>query len=269
MPVCVRGEVALYYELSGAGLPVLWIQGVGVPAEGWRPQVERMQGIQSLIFDNRGLGRSTLRRGTISIEDMAEDACFLLDQVGWDSAHVVGHSMGGLIATEVALRHRHRVRSLSLLCTFSKGMEASRLTPRVLWMSLRTRIGTRASRRRAFLEMICTPEFLSAGDPATIAADLVPLMGRDLAEQPAILMRQVMAMGRYDRSAALSELAGTPTLVISAQHDPIAKTKYGRALATSIPGAKYLEIPAASHAVPIHAADQVNQLLQDFITGIG
>src|SRR5262245_62084593 len=141
MPLLNREDGELYYELCGHGPPVLLIQGVGVIGEGWRPQVRALEkDFQTLIFDNRGIGKSVPCRGAISIEAMAEDASALLDAVPWESAHVIGHSMGGVIAQQLALTSPQRIRSLSFLCTFARGVDAAKLTPRVLWMSLRTHI---------------------------------------------------------------------------------------------------------------------------------
>jgi len=85
-----RNDVALSYELSGDGPPVLLIQGVGVVGECWRPQVNALENFQTLIFDNRGIGNSQPCTGPISLETMASDARALMDAAGWESAHVVG-----------------------------------------------------------------------------------------------------------------------------------------------------------------------------------
>ena len=123
---------------SPAGIPVfplktlipvtgvfLLIQGVGVVGACWRPQVAALaRHYQTLFFDNRGIGESTAGHGSVRIEAMAEDARALMDEAGWDSAHVMGHSMGGVIAQQLALDCPKRVRSLSLLCTFARGRDA-------------------------------------------------------------------------------------------------------------------------------------------------
>jgi pimeloyl-ACP methyl ester carboxylesterase len=264
-----RPGVNLHYEASGQGPPVLLIQGVGVVGEGWQLQVNALkEWFQTLIFDNRGIGKSTPCTGLISIEAMAEDARALIDAAGWESAHVVGHSMGGVIAQQLALDCPQRVRSLSLLCTFARGKDAARLTPWVLWMSLRTRIGTRRMRRRAFLEMICPPAALQTADAVALAAHFAALIGRDLADQPSILMKQLMAMSRHDTRNRLGELRDIPTLVVSAEHDRIALPRYGQTLANTIPGARFELMREASHGVIIHAPEPVNGLLLSFLASV-
>ena len=265
MPRLIRSDVAISYELSGDGPPVLFIQGIGVAGSGWRPQVDALNvRWQTLIFDNRGLGLSIPCNGPITVEAMAEDALNLMDATGWESAHVVGHSMGGVIAQQLALNVPERVRSLALICTFARGSDGARLTPRILWMSLRTRVGTRRMRRRAFLEILWPPNALLGADVDALASQISSLIGRDLADNPPILFQQLRALGRHDIYDRLQELRRTPTLVISGKHDPIARPDSGRALAAAIPGAQFELMRAASHGLTIQHAGAINDRLETF-----
>jgi pimeloyl-ACP methyl ester carboxylesterase len=257
----------LAYEVVGEGPPVLFIQGVGVHGRGWLPQVETLSShFRCLSFDNRGLGGSQPLALPLNVERMAADASALLSVQGWDSAHVVGHSLGGPIALELALSAPERVRSLALLCTVARGRDATRLTRRMLWLGLRSSVGTRRMRRRAFLEIVLPRETLRRGDTDELAVRLEPFFGHDLAEQPPVAMRQLRALRAYDASARLGELPGVPTLVISAENDPIAPPRFGRALAAGIAGARFMEIAGASHGVTIQCAAQINALLQEHFT---
>jgi pimeloyl-ACP methyl ester carboxylesterase len=196
---------------------------------------------------------------------MAADARALMDHMGWESAHVVGHSMGGVIAQELALDTPLRVRSLTLMCTFVRGKDAAKPTPWVIWMSMRTRIGTRRMRRRAFLEMIATGDQLAGVDVDALAARVGSLVGRDLSENPAILMKQVGALSQHDTSARLGELADIPTLVRSAGHERIAPPSLGLALAAAIPGAAWVELSDRSHGMTILDPLPVNEWLARFL----
>src|SRR5207247_6353917 len=139
------------------------LQGVGFHGGGWRPQVDGLADrFRCVWFDNRGVGLSQPRGGPLTIDQMADDARAVLDAAGCESAHVVGHSLGGLVALNLALSARDRVRSLSLLCTFARGKDATRLTLAMLWIGTRTRIGPRRMRRRAFLELVLSPGELAA-----------------------------------------------------------------------------------------------------------
>jgi aminoacrylate hydrolase len=268
MPILTRSDVRIAYDVTGNGPPVLLVQGAGVCGEGWRPQVDALAGRFTLItFDNRGFGRSSMPAGRLTIEDMAEDALALADAVGAARFHLAGHSMGGLIAQEVALRAPERVLTLSFLCTFARGPQASRITPALLLTSLRMRIGPRAARRRAFLSLVMPSSYLQQVDQTALAARLQSLYGYDLANQPSFVMQQVRAMARFDRAGQLSRLRDIPTLVVSATHDRIAHPAYGRELASLIPGARYVEIADAGHAVTIQRADVVNELLARHLEG--
>ena len=89
----------LHYEVRGRGASVLFIQGAGLHGAGWEPQVSELStSYTCATFDNRGMGRSQPHVGALTIEQMAADAVAIMDALGWESAHVVGHSMGGLIA---------------------------------------------------------------------------------------------------------------------------------------------------------------------------
>jgi len=261
------GAVIRYWRTRGPA-PVLLIQGVGVIGEGWRPQIDGLAPRHGLIwFDNRGIGQSSMAGGTLSIEAMAADALAVLDAEGLECCHVVGHSMGGVVAQQIALQAPARVKSLSLLCTFHRGADSVRPTARLVWLGLRSRVGTLAMRRQAFLELILPPDYLKRCDMAELTRRMAGLFGHDLAHQPPITTSQLRALARYDASARLVQLAGIPTLVVSAALDPIAGPRTGRALAAAIPGARYVELPDAGHAVPIHAAVEINDLLEGHLAG--
>jgi pimeloyl-ACP methyl ester carboxylesterase len=248
---------------EGQGPPVIFIQGVGVHGRGWTPQVEDLRAdYECLTFDNRGMGASQPVGAPLTVEQMAADTLWLMDCAGWESAHVVAHSMGGPIAIEMALTSPDRVRSLALLCTVARGRDATTMTGRLLWLGLRSRIGTRRMRRRAFLDIIMPPGALRGVDRDALAAHLEPLFGHDLAEQPPIAMTQLSALRAYDATDRLARLAGIHTLVMSAAHDPIAPPKYGRRLAAGIPDARYIEFSDASHGLPLSHPARVNELLR-------
>jgi len=256
----------LSYWVRGVGAPVLFIQGVGVHGSGWTPQVDVLaERYQCVAFDNRGLGMSQPRGCAITVEQMADDAEAVMDAIGWQSAHVVGHSLGGLVALHLALSARARVRSLTLLCTFARGRDATPLSWWVLWTGLRTRIGSRRQRRRAFLELVMPAHVLHATDRDELAQQLAPIFGHDLGVEPPITMKQLSAMRAYDATPRLAELAGLPALVVSAGHDRIAAPSVGEALASRIPGARFVRLDTASHGATIQCPTEVNGLLAEHL----
>src|SRR5205823_11932474 len=107
---------------------------------------------------------------------------------------------------------------------------------------------------------------LAGCDRDALAGELAPLFGHDLADHPAVEMAQLRAMGRYDATPRLGELAGLPTLVVSAAHDRIARPLAGRAIAAGIPGARYVEVPDAAHGLPLRQPERVNALLGEHLS---
>ena len=225
---------------------------------GWRPQTSALASeFTCLSFDNRGMGRSQPIGSEITVAQMADDARAVLDAEHIASAHIVGHSIGGLVALQLALDARDRVRSLSLLCTFTGSKTAAPLSGRLAWFGLRSRVGTRQMRRKGFLRLVLPP-----GTTAD-AAELAELFGHDLADQPPVVDAQLRAMRAVDLSDRLHELANLPALIVTAAHDPIAPPSAGRALRDALPSARYIEVNDASHGLPITHATLVNGLLRE------
>lgn len=250
MPALERDGATIAFAEDGAGPPVLLVQGAGVAGSGWRPQVEALRGRwRAITFDNRGFGDSTRGPRPPSVEDLAGDALAVLDALAVDAAHVVGHSMGGLVAQAIALAAPRRVRSLALLSTFERGRDAAVPSLGVMWTGLSARLGSAARRRRVFLELVVPAAELAGADRDALAAELGALFRRDLAEQPPAVYDQIRAMGRFDARERLGELGAIPTLVVSGALDRIAPPASGRALASRIPGARYVELPGAGHAL--------------------
>lgn len=253
----------LAYTVAGSGPPVLMIQGVGVCGSGWRPQVDGLaDAFTCLSFDNRGIGGSQPLPDGLTVTRMAEDARAVMDAAGWESAHVVGHSLGGLVAVALALEHRRRVRSLSLLCTFADGKAVAPLTFGMIWFGMRSKVGTRRMRRRGFLRLVMPKDALRRENPDALAAKLGELFGHDIAGSPPIVNKQLKAMQGSNLVPRLGELAGVPTLVLSGKHDLIAPPKLGRQLAEGIPGARYEEFADAAHGLPIQFPERTNDLLR-------
>lgn len=252
----------IHYIVEGSGPPVLLLQGAGVIAEGWRPQLDGLRDRFRLVaVDNRGIGGSTMMSGPVSIDAMACDALAVAGALSLDSFHLAGHSVGGLIAQQIALAAPRRVRSLALLCTFARGRQALRPTPSLLLAMLRTRAGTRAMRRRAFLGLVMPPASLRTQDCRALAERLATLFGHDLADQPPIVMQQLRAAARYDAASRLCGLDGIPALVVSASGDRVAPPGFGRELAGCLPNARYVEIEDAAHGVTIQRPELVNRIL--------
>lgn len=256
----------LSYEIAGEGPPVLWIQGVGAHGSCWRPQIEGLADrFACLSYDNRGIGKSFPKGTPITVPQLAEDAARLIEAAGWESAHVVGHSMGGMVALQLALDYPKRVRSLFLSCTFARGQQVAPPTMRMIWVGLRTRIGTRVMRRNAFLELIFPRGFPRRRERAVMAAKFAEYFGHDLADTPSIVPAQLQALRECDLADRLGELAGIPTAVNAAAHDLLAPARLGRALAAGIPGAEFVEYSDAAHGLPLQFPARFNERVAHYL----
>src|SRR5262249_10610464 len=150
----------------------------------------------------------------------------------------------------VALKDKVRVRSLSLLNSFARGADARRMTLKMLWIVLRLRLGTRRIRTNAFTDLVVT-EGETRFSPDELSQTMSRVLGHHVADLPSIAKEQLAATGAHDVTPRLGQLSGVPALVITGEKDPIARPSSGRSIASGILGAKYVEIPGASHAFPI------------------
>ena len=135
MPLARVGDIELDYERSGSGPPLLAIMGMSGTSLHWgEPFLEPLrEHFEVIVYDHRGVGSSSRLDATpLSTVQMAEDAAGLLGALELDSAHVLGISMGGMIAQELALEHPKRIRTLTLGCTYCGGEGSSLAAPEVL-----------------------------------------------------------------------------------------------------------------------------------------
>lgn len=215
-------------------------------------------------YDNRGVGNTPAPDHRVTIGSLVDDALDLLDALGWERAHLVGHSMGGVVAQELALRHPHRTKSLALLCTFRRGRDV--LHPRRgLWRhGLTALMGPPAIRTRALTRMLASEHDILRDGIDTIAARLGVEFGRPVGRRPAVARAQFRALAEHPGSD-LTALQGLPSLVISGAGDPLAPSAGGERLAAAIGARQFIIIPQASHALPILQQHTVNALLRDHL----
>jgi pimeloyl-ACP methyl ester carboxylesterase len=254
------------YRVRGAGPPVVFVQGVGLHGEGWAPQIDVLcERHACLSFDHRGLGASQPRGGAVTVERLASDVLALMDAQAWRSAHLVGHSLGALVVLEVAAAAPSRARSLALLCSVARGRDATRFTVPVARVGVAATFGSPRARRHAFLRLVLSPSARRGADLDALAEALRPRFGHDLAEQPDVVDAQLAALRGYDARPRMARLPAVPTLVVSAEHDPIAPPRFGRRLASAIPGARFACVPDAAHGVTLQRADEITALLTEHL----
>jgi pimeloyl-ACP methyl ester carboxylesterase len=264
MPEITLPDARLHYERRGSGPPVVFVQGVGAPARAWSPQIDGLAGDHDCIaIDNRGLGKSEGDVRALDVATMARDAIAVVDALGLGPVHWVGHSLGGVIVQRAALERRDLVRSLAFLCTFAGGRDLRSPPARLVWLGMRSRLGTAAMRRRAFARLVMPDAYLAARGIGPAIDAIERVFGRSLAEPPPISDAQLRALRAHDERERLGELRGVPALVMSGAHDVIARPAAGRAVAEGIGTARYLEYPDASHGLPIQQPEEVNARLRE------
>jgi 3-oxoadipate enol-lactonase len=245
-------------EPGAPGEPVLMIMGLAASSRMWfrlAPHVAARHRV--ILIDNRGTGDSPPARPGLTMTTLARDAADALDDAGVDSAHVIGASMGGMIAQHLALDHRDRVRSLVLACTTPGGRRGAPPWRMLAASALRPLVGS----RRAF--PIVAPTLYSAKtrtdhqdrlreDLELRAADGTPMR---------TIYAQMGAIAGHDTRERLSELAGIPTLVLHGAEDVLIPPDRGRDLAALIPGARLELLPECGHLIGTDAEERAAEVI--------
>lgn len=256
-------SVTLAYDRAGQfGPRVLLVQGAACVGEGWRPQIENLSRDHQVAWlDNRGIGASFPCHGAISIEEMARDCQRLLDHLGWSSAHLVGHSMGGLIVQQVARDVPSRVLSLSLLSTLRRGRDATMMTLPNIGVTLRSQFGSARRRWLTLAELPFPKPYLETLSEAERLRLTQLIFCRNFLQTPAIMRQQVAALFRH-RGGDMSSLRSIPTLIVTGALDIVVRTQLSDDLHSHLPHARLERFADAGHGVPLQHAAAVNTLLR-------
>ena len=256
----VNGQ-RLYYEVHGDGEPLLCVHGLACDTLAWIPQIQAFSSAyRTVIFDNRDVGQSSTAEGEYEIADMAGDALALADQLEIDSFHLVGISMGGAIAQEIACRAPGRVRTLTLAVTFPAGSTyACRLAE--VWSNRLEQISFEQHVDELMLLNHSEAFFES---PDMVAFVRTAMLNNPHRQSPEAFGRQIAACGRHDTRDRLAGLS-MPTHVIGGEYDILVPVWKSREIAESIPGAKLTILEGAPHGLPLERADEFNAAVLGFI----
>jgi 3-oxoadipate enol-lactonase len=238
------GDRQLSYLRRGSGEPLLLIQGMAGHHGLWRDDfLARLEPDFDIVaYDHRGVGDSTDVPGQFTIAELAEDAAALLDQLGWDTAHVFGISMGGMVAQELALQHPERVDRLVLGCTYCGGPGSSLTAPGPVRMMEAMNSGVLDDAIRAGFLANLSPTW--AADPAHLQ-EFHQIVLSVRVPVP-LVMRQAQAAFTHDTSARLPSLAA-PTLVMAGTADEMLLYANSEVIAGLIPGAALHSLPDVGH----------------------
>ena len=263
------GTLRIAYELRGT---MHWrrpwlvlIQGMGLDRSGWGPVLRRLRRhFRLVLVDNRGFGRSDRpdpASGSFTVADMAGDVVAVLDAAGIRRAHVLGASLGGMAAQELAIRHPERVDGLVLACTtpgwpfaYPMPLASARL------LAATARLPAEAARLRH------TENALAAGpDRPELVRRLLAVQGSRPADS-AVLSAQAVAGSRY-AGRPLARIRAR-TLVLHGGADAVVDPRNGRLLAARIPGARLVTFPGLGHLLFWEDPDGFAAAVASFLLGL-
>jgi pimeloyl-ACP methyl ester carboxylesterase len=249
--------------VQGDGPAVLLVHGFPFDRTMWRHQVASLSGWCRIAPDLRGAGESSPTGGGYSMTTYADDLVGMLDGLGIDQAVVCGLSMGGYILFELLRRHTARVRAAILISTKAEpdSTDAKRGRDELAEVAEREGAGAVATR---LLPRVLAPATL-AGQPDVVA------QVRGMIERTPVAGIVGALRAMRDRVDSTPLLAGLqlPVLVVAGAEDPIAPSAGMRAMARSIAGAQFAEIPGAAHLAPLEQPLGMNRVLRDFLAGLG
>ncbi|MFI5322141.1 MAG: alpha/beta fold hydrolase [Thermodesulfobacteriota bacterium] len=275
--------IDLYYEIHGAGEPLVLIEGLGYSAWMWYKQIPAFsERYRVIVFDNRGAGNTDKPDTEYSTEIMADDASGLLRTLGIDQAHVLGVSLGGFIAQELALRHPDLVKSLVLVSTNSgSGKPIGRnshpwngfltfwgFLPGLFEMSGKTGIPPsveyvlkKEARIRYGLSLAFTPEYIK-DHPDEI--ERIVKWRLDNPQPGYAWTRQMMAGKKFDSAARAGEIKA-PAVVICGTEDKIVSPESAFVLAERIPDSRFVPIEGSGHLLFIERSEEFNEAVLGFL----
>jgi len=272
MPTTDRSGASIHYTVVGEGPPLLMLMGFGVDQTGWMLQVPFLsKHFQCVLVDNRGIGRSEAPAGPYSMQQMVDDSLAVLDACGIEKAHVLGLSMGGMIALNLALSHADRVDGLILACTTAHLGAFGEETIAAVGQRVGLDLGVE------------DPDELADVDMEVVAQELVSLSFSDAMLQqsgalidnlvkqalqwmptPQVLHAQHMAIREHNVSDHLGTIAKR-TLVMTAGLDQLIPPSHGEHLAAHIPHAELLRFDKAGHAINFERSQEFNQAVRHFL----
>ena len=233
-------DLDVYYEMHGTGDRVLNISGTGgdLRQDPLRGKGLLEQRFQVLMYDQRGLGQTSKPDAPYTMADYADDAAALMDALGWDHAHVVGTSFGGMVAQHVALRHPERVNRLVLACTSSGGAGgASFDLLSVEHLSPQERMRTMMPIMDSRCDMSTDPPTLAPGIGWLVDRYSMPALNADDPNSAMGARRQLVARLEHDVWDRLGEITAL-TLCIGGRYDRQAPVENMERLAAGIAGAQ-------------------------------
>jgi pimeloyl-ACP methyl ester carboxylesterase len=251
--------VNLAYDVEGAGEPLLMVQGLGYGRTGWGPAPARLaRRFEVVTFDNRGFGGSEITAGPYTTAQLATDALALLDELEIERAHVVGISLGGMIAQELVLAAPARVTKLVLCSTTAGGPTAVPMPAQTVALMGRQPQLDPQEAMRLFVE-----NALSPSPPDGLVDEIVAYRTANPPDG-AGWYAQASAGAAHDAMARLDEIR-VPTLVVHGTADNVVDAGNAPLIAEAIPGARLELLDGVGHLVPWERPEEFVALVEEFL----
>lgn len=245
MPFVSVGQLNVYFEERGAGPPILFISGLGSDLRSWEPLLPFCSTTyRSITFDSRDNGSTSPAGGPYTISDMVEDAAGLLGALGVPRAHVVGASMGGAIAQELAIRRPDLVDHLVLLSTYTSS-DPRGAAILESWLHLQRALPREAYLRAIYPWLFTVEEY---GAPGLIEDVIQYALENRSQQSPEAYERQMQAALSHHSVGRLSAIRA-PTLVLFGEDDILTPLRFAHSLMEEIPHVRLRTFPGAGHAL--------------------
>jgi len=262
MPLCTCKDIDIHYEIKGEGRTLLLISGLSGGTWSWYKQVPFFEKhFQTIIFDNRGAGLTSMPVGPYSIRQLAIDAACLLDHLKVHEIFLLGLSMGGMIAQKLALLKPDRIQAMVLGCTHCGGSLRVPPSQQVLGTLMNNEGLNQAQiidkNLPLFFSNDCRrnrPQVVEAYRKVQVEAPLQPEHA---------FHAQLQAIGNFGCCERLPQIQ-IPTLIFTGTEDVLVPPPNAHILAERISASKLVECPGAGHAIHAECADQLNQLSLNF-----
>jgi 3-oxoadipate enol-lactonase len=258
-----NGNVALAYDLRGRGSPLVLIQGVGVGRWGWEPVADRLaRRFQVVTIDNRGIGASDTPPGRYSTRMMADDVLAVLDHAGIQRASLVGTSLGGMIAQELALAHPERVDKLVLVATIPGGPRSRPMPLPTTYLFAWAPFMTGQAKLQQFVHVTLGPKTLRRR----------PQVARRLAARKLAHPQSQHAWRAQTEAGMLFNPLGRqrritqPTLVVQGTADQVVDPDNAEVLAGLVPDARLQRFDGAGHLLYWEQPKRFVRVVTDFLT---
>jgi len=265
MPTASCNGLDLHYADTGHGPPVVFLNGLGGDHLSWMGQVRACSPrFRCLALDNRDAGRSSYASAPYALADMADDVVALLQSLQLPAAHVIGISMGGMIAQEMALRHPDAVLSLVLVGTLARADDWFRGVQDIL-RSIRKQAGDSAGFFETTLPLLVSHRFFEV--PGQVDWLRALMRQNPFPQRADGFFRQLDAVCGLDTLDRLPSIR-CPTLAMVGEDDILTPPRYLRQIVERIPGARMLLVPGIGHSPPLEDGRGFSRALLEFLDGM-